>query len=158
MKDRARFKQTLEFWNVIMCSLCTVWSNLLWIFSLLHIHIIQWLCKANSVQEACIKCLAVHILKFEILQTNKKMKQKCSVFTIQLDMLERLKNEAYKSLCFVFHAGFKISNFSVWTAKHLIQASWTELASFNILTTELCKLDQSLIFPKATRSRLVLHF
>ena len=25
--------------------------------------------KVNSVQEACIKCFAVHILKFEILQT-----------------------------------------------------------------------------------------
>ena len=27
--------------------------------------------KANSVQEPCVKCLAVHILKFEILQTKK---------------------------------------------------------------------------------------
>ena len=37
--------------------------------------------KAISVQEPCVKCLTVHILKFEILQTNKKMKQKCSVFS-----------------------------------------------------------------------------
>ena len=36
--------------------------------------------KANSVQKPCAKCLAVHILKFEILQTNKKMNQKCQVF------------------------------------------------------------------------------
>ena len=26
-------------------------------------------CKVNSVQEACAKCFAVHLLKFEILQT-----------------------------------------------------------------------------------------
>ena len=32
--------------------------------------------KVNSVQEACVKCFVVHILKFEILQiTWKKMKQ-----------------------------------------------------------------------------------
>ena len=37
--------------------------------------------KANSVEEPCVKCFAVHILKFEILQTNKKMKQKLSVFS-----------------------------------------------------------------------------
>ena len=37
--------------------------------------------KVNSVQEACAKYFAVHILKFEILQTtwkNKKTKQKTS--------------------------------------------------------------------------------
>ena len=32
--------------------------------------------KANSVQEACIKCLAVHILKFKILKPAWKTKQK----------------------------------------------------------------------------------
>ena len=32
--------------------------------------------KVNSVQEACAKCFAVHILKFEILQTTWKTKQK----------------------------------------------------------------------------------
>ena len=35
--------------------------------------------KVNSMQEACAKCFAVHILKFEILQiTWKKMKQRTS--------------------------------------------------------------------------------
>ena len=33
-------------------------------------------CKGNSVQEACAKCFAVHILKFEILQTTWKNKTK----------------------------------------------------------------------------------
>ena len=32
--------------------------------------------KVNSVQEACAKCFAVHILKFEILQTTWKNKIK----------------------------------------------------------------------------------
>ena len=45
-----------------------------------------------------------------------------------LEMLERLKTKASKVFCFIFHAGFKISNFNVWTSKHLMQASWTELA------------------------------
>ena len=43
-------------------------------------------------------------------------------------MLERLKTKASEVFCFVFHTGFEISNFNVWTAKHLMQASWTELA------------------------------
>jgi hypothetical protein len=30
--------------------------------------------KANSVQEACANCFAVHILKFEIMQINENMK------------------------------------------------------------------------------------
>ena len=46
-----------------------------------HIWIFFDNCKTNSVQEPCVKCLAVHILKFEILQTIKKIKQKCSVFS-----------------------------------------------------------------------------
>ena len=54
---------------------------------------IWYLIKANSVQEACIKCLAVHTLKFEILKP------------------------AWKT----------ISNFNMWTAKHLTLGFWTEL-------------------------------
>ena len=42
-------------------------------------------------------------------------------------MLERLKNKVSKGFFFVFHAGFKISNFNVFTAKHLKLASWTDL-------------------------------
>ena len=43
-------------------------------------------------------------------------------------MLERPKTKASKVFCFVFHTGFKIWNFNVWSTKHLMQASWTELA------------------------------
>jgi hypothetical protein len=32
--------------------------------------------KVNSVQEACAKCFAAHISKFEILQTTRKNKTK----------------------------------------------------------------------------------
>ena len=35
-------------------------------------------CKVDSVKEACAKCFAVHILKFEIFQTTWKAKQKNS--------------------------------------------------------------------------------
>ena len=48
--------------------------------------------------------------------------------SIYLDMLERLKNKASKVFGLVLRAGFKISNFILWTAKYLMQASWTELA------------------------------
>ena len=36
--------------------------------------------KVNSVQEACPKCVAVHVLKFEILQNIRKTKQKPSKY------------------------------------------------------------------------------
>ena len=35
-------------------------------------------CKVSSVQEPCAKCFAVHISKFEILQTTWKNEQKTS--------------------------------------------------------------------------------
>ena len=37
--------------------------------------------KTSSVQEPCIKCLAVHILEFEMFQIDKKLNQKCPEFT-----------------------------------------------------------------------------
>ena len=36
-------------------------------------------------------------------------------------------NLAFWCFCFVFHVVCKISNFNKWAAKHLAQASWTEL-------------------------------
>ena len=52
-------------------------------FSYKHVIIIifsknsfQILLYVNSVQEACTKCFAVHMLKFEILQTVRKNKTK----------------------------------------------------------------------------------
>ena len=77
-----------------------------------------------GVQEPCVKCLAVHILHFEILGTNKKINQKCPVH-IYVDMLERLKTEHLNIFVSFF---IRFSRFQILTAKHLMQASCTELA------------------------------
>ena len=80
--------------------------------------------KVNSVQEACAKCFAVHILKFEILQTTENIKI--------LDLL--MKNPKLRVWCSLFHGICKISNFKMSTAKHLWQASCIEMtlqANFN---------------------------
>ena len=45
--------------------------------------------KDNSVQEACAKCFAVHILKFEIFQTAWKNKTKSIKM---LDLLMKTEN------------------------------------------------------------------
>ena len=83
--------------------------------------------KVNSLQEACAKFFAVHILKFEILQTtwkNKKQNKKHQ----NKDLL--LKNWKLRVWCSLFHFSrviCKISKFNMWTGKHLAQASCTEL-------------------------------
>ena len=83
--------------------------------------------KVNSVQEACAKCLAVHISKFEILQTTWKNKTKTKNIKI-LDLLMRnWKLIVWCSLFHLFHVICKISNFNLWTARHLVQASSIEL-------------------------------
>ena len=46
---------------------------------------------ANSVQEACAKCVAVHILKFEILQTTWKKHQNASF----IDEILKTKSEMF---------------------------------------------------------------
>ena len=90
------------------------------------------ICKVNSVQEACAKCFAVHLSKFEIVQTTwKKNKKHQSAKSI---------GEKLKTKCLMFIVSFsvicKISNSNMWTAKHLAQASCTELtlmqACFNV--------------------------
>ena len=81
-----------------------------------------WATKVNSVQEAFAKCFAVHILKFEIFQIiwNKKHQ----TFSFQFFI-----NRSSILMFFVlfFHVVCKISNFNMWTAKHLAQASCNEL-------------------------------
>ena len=81
-------------------------------------------CKGNSVQEACTKCFAVHILKFEILQiTWKKWNKEHQTLSFPF-----FTNRFSILMFFVlfFHVVCKISNFDKWTAKHLAKAS-TEL-------------------------------
>ena len=54
--------------------------------------------KVNTVQEACAKCFAVHLLKFEILQTTWKNKTK------NIKMLNLLvKNWKLRVWCSLFH-------------------------------------------------------
>ena len=81
--------------------------------------------KFNLVQEACSKCFGVHELKFEIWQTTWKNKTK-NVKVLDL-LMKNSKLKVWCSLFHFFHVICKISNFYMWTAKHLPQASWTEL-------------------------------
>ena len=61
----------------------------------------NWI-KVNSVQEACVKCFAVHILKFEILQTTWKNKTK------NIKMLDLLmKNWKLRDWCVLFVSFFQ---------------------------------------------------
>ena len=108
-------KDSNGFWN-------SFWkSNIPWILVTT---------KVNSVQEACAKCFAVHILKFEILQTTWKDKTK-NIKMLDLLSSEKLKSKGLISLFHFFHVICKISNFNMWTAKHLAQASCTELTLLN---------------------------
>ena len=81
--------------------------------------------KVNSVQEACAKCFAVHLLKFEILQTTWKNKTK-NIKMLNL-LVKNWKVRVWWPLFHFFHVFCKISNFHMWTVKHLVQASCTEL-------------------------------
>ena len=78
--------------------------------------------KVNSVLEACAKCFSTRILKFEILQTTWKNKTKGIKM---LDLL--MKNWKLSALFHFFHVICKNSNFNMWNAKHLAQASCIEL-------------------------------
>ena len=80
-------------------------------------------CRVNSIQEACNKCFAVDILKFEILQItwNKWNKWNKEHQTLSFGFFIN------KSKILMFSVVCKISNFNLWTAKHLAQASCTEL-------------------------------
>ena len=60
------------------------------VVAVFHQKIILW-SKVNSVQEACAKCFAVHLLKFEILQTTWKNKTKI------IKMLKNRKQKVWSS-------------------------------------------------------------
>ena len=82
--------------------------------------------KVNSVQEACAKWFAVHILKFEILQTKWKYKTK-SIKMLFRFIDEKLKTKSLVFFVSIFSVICKISNFNMWTAKHLAQGSCTDV-------------------------------
>ena len=75
--------------------------------------------KVNSVQEACTKCFAVHILKFEIFQITWKKGNKGNPYSLVF----------HQMMFFILflHVVCKISNSNMWTTKHLAKASCTEL-------------------------------
>ena len=104
------------------------------------------MCKVNSVQEACAKCFAVHILKFEILKITWKNESK----NIR-PLVFSFSSINWAFWCFLFcffHVVFKISNFNMWTAKHLAQASCTELTLLSCTETTLSNHPE--VFPKSS--------
>ena len=58
---------TLHLWNNVLQRQWKVWK-----------FARAWFFSVNSIQEACTKCFAVHLSKFEILQTTWKTKQETS--------------------------------------------------------------------------------
>ena len=87
-------------------------------------------CKVNSVQEACAKCFLVHILKFEILQiTWKKWNKKNQ--TLSFHFLPQDSSFWCVFFFVLFLCGLQDLDFNRWTAKHLAQASCTELSLYN---------------------------
>ena len=79
----------------------------------------------NSVQEACAKCLVLHILKFAILQTT--WKNKTTKHQNAKSIGEKLKTKSLMFFLHFFNVICMISNFTMWAAKHLAQASCNEL-------------------------------
>ena len=122
---------------------------------------ISWSDKVNSVQEACTKCFAVPILKFEILQTTWKNKTK-NIKMLHL-LVKNWKLRVWSSLFHFFYVICKISDFNMWTAKHLAQASCTELtllfSSFQLTNASKLSLYlQALIQQsKSPGSLFVIH-
>ena len=66
--------------------------------------------KVNSVQEACAKCFAVHISKFEILQTTWKKRNKKHQNARSID--EKLKTKSL--MFFVLFFSWDLQDFKFW--------------------------------------------
>ena len=82
------------------------------------------------MQEESMLCSS-HI---EILNLANTWKNKTKSIKM-LDLL--IKNQKLRVWCFLFnsfHVIWKISNSNMWTAKHLVQASWTELTLHHCIT------------------------
>ena len=84
--------------------------------------------KVNSVQEACAKCFAVHILKFEILQIIWKNKTK----NIKM-LIIWVKNWKLRVLCSLFHFFIWFARFQILICE--VQSIWRKLlilSSYNV--------------------------
>ena len=89
------------------------------------VSIVLMIHKVNLVlQEACAKCFAVHILKFKILQITWKNETKNIRLLV---FIFSSINLVFLLFVLFFDVVCKISNFDMWTAKHLAQASCTDL-------------------------------
>ena len=73
-------------------------------------------------QETCAKCFAVHISKFEILQSTWKSKTKKNIKKLDL-LMKNWKSRVWCSLFHLFHMICKISNFNSISRKLLV-LSW----------------------------------
>jgi hypothetical protein len=130
----------IRIWNLV-CHCKWIWRSrfvtrrrLMWFIIGFHIFSIEWWCsakkvksgKVNSVKEACVNCFAVHLLKFEILQTAWKNKTK------NIKMLNLLmKKWKLRVWCSVFH-------FFMWFARFQIsicepQTIWCKLLALSWL-------------------------
>ena len=79
----------------------------------------------KDIKSTQYKKLAVHMLKFEILQTTWKNKTK-GIKMLNL-LMKNWKLRVWCSLFHFFHVICNISNFNMWTEKHFAQTSCTEL-------------------------------
>ena len=133
---------TQKTWTLIKEHLTdTKWKNKRFVSELIYILLKERMFliktmphgKINSVQEACAKCFAVHMLKFEIfLQVTWKIWNKEHRTLIFLFFI--YTSSILMHFVLFFHVVFKISNFDMWNAKHLAQVSCTEL---NLCTTPI---------------------
>ena len=125
--------------------------------------------KADSVQEACVQCLAVHILKFQILQTNRKMKPKCSVFSYIYWKDWKLKHLKFFVSFFMPVSRFQISMcelLSIW-CKHLGLSwlykeniplnFWTKVRSLACMEDKPAKLSNNSINKCCLRLGILLN-
>ena len=82
--------------------------------------------KVNSVQEACVKCFAAHILKFEILQMMWKNE------TNNAKMIDLLvKNWKLRVWCSLFHVFLWFARFQILI--HEPQCIWGKLFALDWL-------------------------
>ena len=114
-------------------------------FRTIFVHIMFSPCSAKGrasdkdlpVQEAWAKCFLVHLLEFEILQTTWKNKTN-SIKILDL-LMKNWKIRVWYHLLHFFHVICKILNFNMWAAKHLAQASCTELTLRRIQMLIFCR-------------------
>ena len=111
-------QEALYFWLALLCFLPEGRPNGL-TFS-----------KVNPVQEAYAKCFVVHLylwFTYQNLKSCKPHEKTNQKVNNAKSIDEKLKTNGLMFFVSFFHVICKISNFNMWAAKHLAQASCTEL-------------------------------